>query len=204
METFKIGVLLFYHPLRAFAVVKRKRDQFRPIQPLTLITLAVLIKIITIYATNFTAAHIRPQDANIFFEVGIILLPFLAWVLCSHAILSIMSGETKLTENLTASSYCLIPYIIITPFLTLISHLVSTDEVIMLKTLETIVLLWMLILLFMSLKTLNDIRLGKALFITLLSIILMLILAAAVMLVIALISQVIYFVIEFTREIRAL
>lgn len=202
MEAIKLGVLMFFYPLRACAVIKRRRDRFRPLPVLALIALAVGIKIAGVYTTSFTVADIRPQDANLLYEAGILLLPFLTWVLCSYAILSILSGETKLQENLTACSYCLVPYIVVTPLLILLSHVVSTGEAALFRTLSGLVLVWVLLLLFMALKTLNDISLGRALFIALLSLILMLILAAAAMLVVALVSQVVYFVLELVKEIR--
>lgn len=202
MDALKLAVLMFFYPVRACTLIKRRRDRFRPLPVLVLISLSLLVRIVGVYTTSFTVASIRPQDANLLYEAGILLVPFLTWVLCSYAILSIMSGETKLTENLTACSYCLVPYIVLTPLLTILSHIVSTGEAALFNTLSTIVLIWVLLLLFIALKSLNDIHLGRALFITLLSLLLMLILAAAAMLVVALISQVINFLMEIVREIR--
>mgnify|MGYP000935419829 CR=1 FL=1 len=202
MDDLKLGVLMFFYPVKACALIKRRRDGFRPLPVLILVGLALLVRVAGVYTTSFTVASIRPQDANLLYETGILLVPFLAWVLCSYAILSIMSGETKLTENLTACSYCLVPYIVITPLLTALSHMVSTGEAALFDTLSMIVLIWVLLLLFTALKSLNDIHLGRALFIALLSVMLMLILAAAVMLVVALISQVVNFAVEIVKELR--
>lgn len=202
MDDLKLAVLMFFYPLRACAIIKRRRDRFRPLPALILIGLALLVRIVSVYTTSFTVASIRPQEANLLYIAGILLIPFLAWVLCSYAILSILGGETKLSENLTACSYCLVPYIVVTPLLTALSHVVSTAEATLYNTLSMIVLIWVLLLLFSALKTLNDIRLGRALFIALLSVLLMLILAAAAMLVVALVSQVVNFVVEIVKEIR--
>lgn len=202
MDELKLAVIMFFYPVRACAIIKRRRDRFRLPPVLILIGLTLLVRIAGVYTTSFTVADIRPQEANLLYEAGVMLVPFLAWVLCSYAILSIMSGETKLTENLTACSYCLVPYILVTPLLTALSHLVSTGEAALFHTLSALVLLWVLVLLFIALKSLNDIHMGRALFIALISAALMLILAAAVMLVVALISQVVNFVLEIGRELR--
>jgi len=202
MNAWKIGVLMFYHPIRACAVIKRRRQNFSPWPVLILIISALVAKIISVYTVNFTVAHISPQDANIVYEAGILLIPFLTWVVCSYAVQSVLSGETLITENLTACSYCLIPYILIKIVCIPLSKLLSTSESGFFELLESLAVIWVIVLLVLALKCLNDYSLGKSLFVGFLSLGLMIILAIAVILIVALISQVVYFLIELLKELR--
>lgn len=203
-QSLKLAVMYVYHPIKANVIVKRYRDRFKVLPVLSLFLLAIALRIAYIYTVNYTVSDLNPTDANLLFEIVVIVLPLLTWVVANYGLLTNLSGEAKFTETLTAVSYSLVPYILTTPLFAILSQVVSYGEADIYTGLKMAVLVWQLLLIFLTLKILNDISLRKALLYSLFSLIGMLVVWGLVLLVFALTSQVGYFVSELLQEIRVM
>lgn len=198
----QLAVLFLFHPVKANTVVKRNRDTFKLFPVLVLFGISILLRIITIYTVNYTVSDILPTDANFIFEIAVILLPLLTWVISTYGILTNLSGEAKFTESLTAVSYSLTPYIVTAPFMILVSFVTSYQEAGIYSGVKLLILLWQLLLIFISLKVLNDIHFTKSLIYTFFGIAGMVVIWGLALLVFALTSQVGYFISEMFQEIQ--
>lgn len=200
----KLILIVIFHPLQFFDVVKLNRDRFR-LLPVILILLSTLItRFASIYLINFSMAGRRSVDTNIVFEIFIIIVPLLTFMISNYALTSILGGECKPTELLTAGTYSLIPYIIFTPVLTAVSYLFSVTDKGLYSSLSIAVVVWIIILIFIGVKRLNDLSIKSFLLVLLLTFAGMVLILAIFLLVFALISQVVLFVDEFSKELKYL
>lgn len=198
----QLAILFLYHPIKANQIVKRRRDTFKIVPVLVLFFGAVLMRIISIYTVNYTVSDILPTQSNFFFEMAVILLPILTWVISTYGILTNLSGEAKLTESLTAVSYSLMPYIVTAPLLIMFSQVASYQEAEIYAGVKTLILIWQIVLILISLQVLNDIRFTKTILYTFIGVVGMAIIWSLCLLVFALTSQVGYFASELFQEIK--
>lgn len=202
MKWLKYGFMVLFHPIEIFYLVKRNRDEIPWLVSMILLFLASIMKIIYVYTVNYTVATKTPEDANALWELGTILVPVIAWVISSYALMTIMGGESTFKETLTITSYSLVPYIVGTPILILISQLLATSESGFHQAFQSIIVAWVVILVFVSFKESNGLTFGAAVWRAILSFVVMVLLAATLLLIFALGSQIVVFFQEITAEVN--
>ena len=108
----------------------------------------------------------------------------------------------KFTELLTANAYCLMPYIVLTLPISLLSHVLSATSAGFYNVLNAILVVWVLILLFYSIMCLNNTGFFQTLGICVLGVIGMLLLACVVILLAILTIQFVCFVQSVLLEFK--
>lgn len=203
-KAFKLGVMLLYHPIAAFEYIKRERETINYLPIPIIIVACIIVQIISIYGTHYPLAAVDVREANIIFECAKIFLPVVTWGIASYAMTTIMSGETKFLESMLAISYSMLPFLIITPLLTLLSNILEIGQSGLYYGIFGAMLFWIVSLFVVSLKEMNHFSIGKTALITVLSIISMLLLWAIVALLFSLSMQFITFITEIIVEARYL
>ncbi len=199
----KMALLAVFHPIDFFDVVKRERSQKFPVlRVVCLYLLSFLANYSYVFIANFRLSAKEPTDANVFLELAMATVPLLSWTVASFAVSSIMNGESKLSEIAYAVAYCQVPSIVFTPLLALVSNLLSTSESGIYQSLRGFVVVWMIALLFLGLKRLNDYGFWKNVLVAVLSLLAMAIMWAIIVLVFALIIQLLNFIESVRQEIN--
>jgi len=116
----------------------------------------VIVRIAAIYIVHFPIASTHPRDANIWLETAKMLVPVLSWVVACYAISSISDGETLIGETFAAASYAIIPYIVFSIPLMFFSRIMGRSLLLLYDSLNAIMWLWVILVVFISVKTLND------------------------------------------------
>lgn len=196
----KKALLIIFHPVDCLDIIKRERNTFRIVPSIILYLLAVIANYTYIFIVHFPLSQKSGLDANIGLELAMVAVPLITWTIASYAITSIINGESRFTELFTAYSYALVPYIILTPLLGIISNLLSFEQLGVYYFFKYVSLLWVLLLLFIALKYLNDYTLGQTVGITVLSIIMMIIIWAVVLLLASLTLQLLTFLTDVYKE----
>lgn len=161
----------------------------------------ILISIIEKYFCGFLVKNVREGRYDILSDVGSVLIIFIGLILCNYLVVTINEGEGFFKELYCAYAYCLTPFIVIKPFVVLISNVLTYNEVFLISFANMVVWIWMLILLLLTLKEINNFTVretAKALAITAFTV---LILSLLVCIIYVLFSQVIDFVITVIREV---
>ena len=201
LYSLKLLFVVIFHPIQFCEIIKRNRKKVR-ILPLILLPLFTFVsRMFQIYFINFSLADKRVTDVNILLELGIIFLPFFTFCISNYAFTTIMGGEAKFTELLTAMSYSITPYIIITPLLTGLSYMFDVADKGIFSAISLLVLLWTVSLILLAVAHLNQYSGKKFLLVILLTMVGVLIIWAVVLLFFALASQVIMSVKEFVKEL---
>ena len=130
------------------------------------------------------------------------VLPIITWSIAAYAISSIMNGESKFSEVFTCSAYSMVPYIVFTPVLALVSKVLSLSEWAFYSIAVVGLMVWQVVLLVISVATLNRYSAGKTVLVCILSFLTMLLIWAVALLCMALIGQLAQFIAEVFGEIR--
>ena len=190
VESLKLCLMTLFHPIVVTEHIKRQRDKKMNWLPvIVLLSLALLVRIFSIYFTHYPLAAVSVRKANLLLECGKLFVPVLTWVLASYAMTTILDGETLLSETLLFSAYALVPYIIFTPILTLASRLMDINQLGLYASCEVIILGWVVLLMLIALKELNGYSAGKTVLIIFLSLFTMVMIWAVVILLYTISSQ---------------
>ena len=189
MVGLKLSLMILFHPIDSFYVVKRDKKQFAWWYAAILYLFSVLSQFAYIYFVHYPLSSIRPKDANLVLEIVKVLLPILTWVVASYAVTTILDGESHFGEIFKSTSLCTVPFTLITLTATALSRILSIEEEGLFILLQSLAIAWMVILIWISLKTGNDYSFGKSLIVTFISLIAMVIIWALCLLLFALTSQ---------------
>lgn len=202
MNALELSVAVMFHPVDAFYYLKSRKQSINYLACFALLFAVVAVRIASIFITHFPIAAIQPRDANIWLETVKLLLPILTWVIACYAITSISDGETRLGEVFAAAAYSMTPYIVWTIPLALVSRVMDRDQMGLYNTLQFIVWFWVLLIFFLSVRTLNDYTVGQTVKVCIISLITILLIWAVVILIFALTSQLAQFIKDIVLEIR--
>ena len=187
-------VLTVFAPREAFY-----RIQSAPkIVPVILLALGALsARFFQIYFTSFHFNLTRPEFANFTLEVSKLVIPFAIFVMSAWMITSIMDGESKFMQILAASSYALFPYIIGTIVQTLMSNVLTRNELGVYNMIGTLTYCWMALCMFIMIMVMNDYTFAKTFWV----IVITLLTCIALLLVAVLFYILLNHVIDFFKEL---
>lgn len=198
---FQKCLLILFHPIDCLDIIKRESKKFKILPVLVLNLLAVAVNYIYVFIVHFPLSKRNTVDANLGLEIAIVIIPLFTWTIASYLLTAIMSGESYFTELLTAYSYSLVPYILITPILGVISNVLSYEQVGVYFFFKYVALIWSLFLMFLALRCLNDYSFPKTILVSLLSVIAIFVLWAVVLLLFSLTIQLVTFFKDIYNEI---
>jgi len=195
-------MLIIFHPLDCFDIIKRERCRRDILVAGVFYFLAFVLNYGYIFAVHFPLSTQNPVDANLLLEAAMVVIPLFSWVVGSYLITSIMSGESGFFDVFVSSSYCLTPYIVLMPAVALLSQILSTKEAMVFNTLRGFVILWMLILLLAALQRLNDYSAAKTVIVAILSVAAIVIIWAICLLILSLTVQLVFFFTGIMQEFK--
>ena len=161
----------------------------------------ILISILEKYCSGFLVKTVWEGRYDLITDIGKVLVIFIGLTACNYLVVTINEGEGFFKDLYCAYAYCLTPYIVIKPFVILLSNVLTYNEVFLITFANIIVWTWVVILILLTLKEINNFTVGetaKALAITAFTV---LILTLLVCIIYVLFSQVIDFVITVVREV---
>lgn len=202
MKWLKYFILVLFNPVDTFYLIKKDRKQLSKLAIFVILAVAVALKIIYVYTVNFTVSKTSAANANALLEIGVIVVPILLWAIASYAVMTICGGEATIGETITISIYSLAPYIVATPIMIALSHILSRSELGFFNALHGIVIAWIVLLLFIGFMQSNGLKFSHALGYCLLSVIAMALIAITFLLAFGLGAQIVRFVQEVAAEVK--
>lgn len=161
----------------------------------------ILISVIDKYLSGFLVKTVREGRYDILSDVGTVLVIFIGLTLCNYLVVTINEGEAFLKELYCAYAYCLTPYIVIKPFVVIVSNVLTYNEVFLISFANIIIWVWMVVLMLLTVKEINNFSVketAKALALTAFTV---LILSLLICIIYVLFSQVIDFISSVVREV---
>ncbi len=201
MKVLKMSLLVLFHPVVAFTYIQKERENFKWYPVAVLLGLAVVVRLFSLQFTHYPLSTLGARP-NLMFECATLFVPLISWAIASYLMTTIMDGETMFRESMLAASYALVPYIVITVPLTILSRILEINQSGLYYSVEAIALGWVVLLIIISLKVMNHFSGGKTVAIILLSLFTVAILWVAVALLYTLCAQFVEFVAQVFTELR--
>ncbi len=161
----------------------------------------ILISIIYKYYCGFLFKTVREGEYDLVMDIGIVLLAFFALTICNYLVVTIKDGEGSFKNLVSAYAYSLTPYIILMPFIIIVSNLITYNEYFIIQFATLCIYAWVLILLFLAIKEVNNYSVKETVVVILLTAFTLLIAALIIFIVYMLCSQVFDFVGTLAREV---
>lgn len=122
-----------------------------------LLGIFILFNIINKYFTSFLFKTVREGRYNLTSDIGYILLVFIILTGCNYLVCTINDGEGSFKQIYTGFVYCLTPYIVLQPFVFILSRVVTLNERFLVTFSENFIFAWIVILVFITIKEINNI-----------------------------------------------
>lgn len=129
-------------------------------------------------------------------------MPWVTWCISNWAVSAILDGEGKFKDIVVSSAYALLPYIVLSLPLALVSQILTQGEYTTYYGIYTFIQCWVIFLFLAKVKILHDFELGKMIWIILLSLIGMLVIWFVGFLIFGLVNQAVEFVIGIVKEVQ--
>lgn len=149
---------MFYfmrHPIDGCYGIKREH-RVSLLSSNILLAIFIVFSIINKYFCGFLFKTAREGRYDILSDIGRVLLFLLLIVICNYLICSINDGEGKMKDIYCSFIYCLGPYIVLTPFIFALSHVVTENEQFLIQFSDFFMYSWIAVLGFLAIKEINN------------------------------------------------
>ncbi len=133
MNPYHIALTVLFEPMYAFPLIKRDRRRFSHLVNFALLFLVVAVRVASILITHYPISAVDPQQTNIGREVLNMIVPILTWSVGCYLVTTIHSGESLSREVLQGVAFAMLPYILLTLPIALVSNLFSRTDVALLS-----------------------------------------------------------------------
>ena len=141
-----------------------------------------------------------PERLNVWKEFFTSVGPYALWCISAWCVTSLMEGQGTMKDIVKAIGYSLIPIMISNFIGVIVSNLIVERETLFYSIITNIGLYWTFGLIFLSVVSIHQYTVTKSIFVTLLSIVGMLVLACLGILLFYLVQQLVGFGIEVFKE----
>lgn len=193
-----LSLKTFKEPFDMFFDIKRY-DRASYLSGAIVLGLFIMVYLINKFATGFLFRE--PNLNNIFIELMIVLGIFMLYVVVNYLVSTLNDGEGRFKDVFIASTYILMPFIILTLPMTFLSHFLTYNEAFIFDFYHQIILLWTFLLLMMSIKGVHNYTFFELIKNTLIIIFGMFILVLIGLLIYSFLGQLIEFVLSIFREV---
>ena len=108
------------------------------------------------YLCGFLQKTIQDGRYELFSDVGIILAAVLGLTLCHYLVCTINDGEGRVKQIFTYFCYSLTPYILLTPVVFLLSHVLTINEQFLITFLRIIIIGWIMVMIVLGIREVNN------------------------------------------------
>ncbi len=186
MNYIKTAFGILFHPMDTLYTIKQNRTKLKLLTGPVFFILLFAVRILFVFTVHAPLAALRPEDANLFYELGKIVFLIVVWSVSAFAVSCIFSGESTFKENFIAIVYCTVPYLMFTLPLAAFSRILTLSESSLFNGIESFIFIWVGFLLFLSVKQLNGYTLGKSILVCLVILFCFAVICAALILFVSL------------------
>ncbi|WP_419874956.1 YIP1 family protein [Candidatus Pristimantibacillus sp. PTI5] len=201
IATFKMMRQVLVHPIDFYHDIQEP-GRIKWGQALFIVALAYLARMIAILITGYAFETRETYEISFVHELIWIVVPWLTWTVSNWGVSAILEGEGKFKEVFVGSAFALVPYAIFIIPITLLTNILALDESSIYSFLINFTVYWVCWLLLLKVRIVHDFELMKMIWITVLSIIGILIIWFIGILMFGLVNQLINFVVDMFKEIN--
>ena len=196
----RYGLYVMTHPIDGFWDLKHaNRGSFK-----SAMVLVFIFFLSTLVRRQLTEWYFNPANTlwvNIPAEIVSNLGPFALFVIASWCVTSLMDGEGTIVDISKTVAYSLVPLTLANFFATFMSHMLTSREAMMLDLIGNIGLIWTVGLIFLSTIVTHQYTVLRAVVVSMITLLGMLVMVILGLLVFFLIQQLVGFGMELSTEL---
>ena len=196
----KFPLHLIFHPIDAYWDLKSD-NRGRMFVAFSALALTIIMMTLQKQYAGFLVNYIDPRTINSIVEIVTVAVPFFLWCTANWAVTTLMEGEGKFREIFLATGYSLVPIILISTPMIVISRFMVQEETAFYYLFNSIAFFWFLLLLFIGMMTVHQYTVIKTIITMLLTLIVMGIIVFLGALVFSMLQQLYEFGYNIYREL---
>lgn len=151
---------VIFHPMDGFWDIKREKRGSGAAATI-LSGVALVFHIVRSQFSGYLVTAETALETNVLFDCLVVVLPLFLWCVSNWCFTSLMDGKGTFGDICICTSYALTPYILLSPILFVLSHIVSLEELAFYTYLDAFTMLWVGVLLLFGMMMTHDYSLGK-------------------------------------------
>lgn len=198
----RIGWYAMFHPLKGFWDIKYERKGHLGAALAILAALSLFVLIRQQFSGFIFSPHSGSEPVNTLKEISLVIAPFLLWCVANWSLTTLMDGEGKFQEIVIATSYAMLPLVLVQLPLLALSRIMTLQEASFYYLFESVIYIWCGILLFVGMMVVHQYSVSKTIATMLLTCLVIAILIFLALLFFSLAQQMMAFVNIIFNEIR--
>ncbi|BBI35633.1 YIP1 family protein [Cohnella abietis] len=154
LEEIKDFWYVMLHPYEGFYRLKERRISLLIIA--TIILLVIGLRLLSIYSMGFIYHPFDLGRVNVLLEVSLLIVPWATWSISNYLVSTIKGGEGRFREVLQASTYALVPYVVLMIPIIFLSNLVVLEERIIVDSLIYVMWVWIAVNFFIMTQVIHN------------------------------------------------
>ena len=144
---------------------------------------------------------VREGRYELISDIGMIIVVIVALTACNYLVCTINEGESTIKKVYTYFCYSLMPYVVLTPVIFMLSHVVTDNERFLITLTQIIMIAWILILAVLAIKEINNYTANETFKVIALTLFTILIMALLIFIIYVLWAQVFEFISAIIGEV---
>lgn len=183
----------------SYGIGREGRASF--IAPSIVLLVFMVEYIINKYLCGFLQKTIREGKYEIVSDIGTIVIVIVGVTLCNYLVCTINDGEGTIKKIYTYFCYSLMPYIMLTPVIFILSHIVTSNEAFLITLVQVVMYGWIIVLMLLAIKEVNNYTAQETFKVICLTIFTILIVALIIFIIYVLWAQVFEFISAVIGEV---
>ncbi|BBI31604.1 YIP1 family protein [Cohnella abietis] len=154
------SLYLMFHPYNGFYRLKDRNVSYGVIGFILLLALGVHTW--SIFASGFIAYPYELGFYNIPLSFAFKIVPWVTWVVANYLVSAVKGGEGRFREVLQASTFAIVPYIVITIPVTILTNFVVLEEWIIIDLINQSMWVWIIVLFFVMTQVIHNFEFTEA------------------------------------------
>jgi len=201
ITTFKLMRQVIVHPIDFYHYIQ-EQGKITWGQGIFVVLLAYLARMAGLLLTGYAYETQETYEISFLHEFIWIIVPWLTWTVSNWGVSAILEGEGKFKEVFVGSAFAFAPYAVFTVPITVLTNVLALDEQSIYSFLINMTFVWVAWLLLLKVRVIHDFEIVKMIWITVLSIIGILIIWFIGLLLYGLMNQLVHFLIDIFKEVN--
>lgn len=195
---------MFYvmtHPVDGFYEIRHRGKGSVPLAIVTMLLFSISYTIRRMCA-SFVVNDINPREVDLFMDLKGVVAVFFLFCIANWSITCLLNGEGRLKDIVNVIGYALLPCVLTYLPATLISQVVSDEEIVFYKILIWIGTIWAVAIGIIGISIVHNYTSGKTLLTLILTMIAVLIIVFILMMLYTLMQQLFGFIYSIYTELK--
>lgn len=145
---------LMFHPYNGFYRLKDRKISYAVV--VFFLLLALGVHLWSIFAQGFIAFPYEAGFYNIPVSFALKVVPWVTWVIANYLVSTVKGGEGRFREVLQASTFAIVPFIVLTIPATILTNFLVLEEWIIIDLIDRLMWVWIIVLFFVMTQVIHN------------------------------------------------